>query len=83
MKSMSWRARCGIAAFVAIASSAHAEPHPKLARPAHEPAAHAPEAQAPPKIGVPRGDLRGDIASNVRTHGDPPRPPAVNRPPKP
>jgi hypothetical protein len=79
MKSMSRHALCGIAVFVVLASPAYAEPHPKLPRP-REPAAEAPQ-PSPSRSGVPRGDLRGDIASNARTHGDAPRPPDT-RPPK-
>jgi hypothetical protein len=85
MKSMSWRVLCGIVVFAALASSVQGEPHrSKPTHPAHEASAQAPGAQsAPGKTGVPRGDLRGDIASNARTHGDPPRAPSGNRPPKP
>ncbi len=85
MKSVSWRALCGIVVFAALASSVQGEQHhSKPTHPAHEPSAQGPGAgPAAGKTGVPRGDLRGDIASNARTHGDPPRTPEGNRSPRP
>ncbi len=53
----------------------HPQPSPGHARQAAQ--SHAPRMPPPPPPNVvPRGDLRGDIASNARVHGDgAPRPP--------
>ncbi|WP_323120925.1 hypothetical protein [Burkholderia alba] len=74
MKPMSLLAICGIVvSSVFAAPLSHADqPHAKRPRSQQETAHVAPPSPPQPlKPIAPRGDLRGDIASNARTRGEP------------
>ncbi|HEF4748235.1 TPA: hypothetical protein SAO13_002212 [Burkholderia multivorans] len=69
MKPMSLLVACGIVVSVVLATPVHADDRTKAPRRQdHRNAlAHQPPPAAPPdRQTVPRGDLRGDIASNAR-----------------
>ncbi|MBN3789369.1 hypothetical protein [Burkholderia sp. Ac-20353] len=69
MKTMSLLAACGIVVSLALASPAHADDRNKQP---HRQQEHKGNLHTPPgadqsgRQTVPRGDLRGDIASNAR-----------------
>ncbi|MCA7969259.1 MULTISPECIES: hypothetical protein [Burkholderia] len=69
MKTMSLLVACGIVVSVALAAPAHADDRVK---PPHRQQDHRNTLRQPPSANpssrqtVPRGDLRGDIASNAR-----------------
>ena len=69
MKSMSLLVACGIVISLALTAPAHADDR---AKPPHRQQDHRNTLRQPPPVAppnrqtVPRGDLRGDIASNAR-----------------
>ncbi|MEB4631032.1 hypothetical protein [Burkholderia contaminans] len=69
MKPMSLLVACGIVISVALSAPAHADDRVK---PPHRQQDHRNTLRQPPSVNppsrqtVPRGDLRGDIASNAR-----------------
>ncbi|HEF5873385.1 TPA: hypothetical protein SAY52_004040 [Burkholderia cenocepacia] len=83
MKTMSLLVACGIVVSVALTAPAHADDR---AKPPHRQQDHRNTLRQPPSATpssrqtVPRGDLRGDIASNARARiGS--QPPGVPRHP--
>ncbi|RQU86410.1 hypothetical protein DF133_22920 [Burkholderia cenocepacia] len=83
MKTMSLLVACGIVVSVALAAPAHADDR---AKPPHRQQDHRNSLRQPPAANssnrqtVPRGDLRGDIASNARARiGS--QPPGMSRHP--
>ncbi|WP_029226577.1 hypothetical protein [Burkholderia ubonensis] len=76
MKPMSLLAACGIVVSLALALPAHADDHARQPhrQQEHKGNPHAPPGAEQPNQTVPRGDLRGDIASNARARvGLPPQ----------
>ncbi|AOK58924.1 hypothetical protein [Burkholderia ubonensis] len=76
MKPMSLLAACGIVVSLALALPAHADDHARQPRrqQEHKGNLHVPPGAEQPNQSVPRGDLRGDIASNARARvGLPPQ----------
>lgn len=77
MKPMSLLVACGIVVSLALVAPAHADERtkPPHGQQEHKGKLHVPAAPDPDaRQTVPRGDLRGDIASNARARiGLPPR----------
>ncbi|AJX16209.1 hypothetical protein [Burkholderia ubonensis] len=76
MKPMSLLAACGIVVSLALALPVHADDHARQPhrQEEHKGSLHAPPGAEQSNQTVPRGDLRGDIASNARARvGLPPQ----------
>ncbi|AIO66599.1 hypothetical protein [Burkholderia oklahomensis] len=80
MKPMSLLKACGIVVSLALAAPSHADQFPPKQHEQRERVARSQAGATAPgaRPNVPRGDLRGDIASNARARNDAQRPPSYS-----
>ncbi|KWZ55659.1 MULTISPECIES: hypothetical protein [unclassified Burkholderia] len=77
MKPMSLLTACGVVVSLALAAPSRADSFPPRQHGQQEQVTRSQARAAVPSArpNAPRGDLRGDIASNARAHNDAQRPP--------